>query len=103
LNIQRKYGNSILTRWRLITAVRVEGILRSNLFWIKQSYARESVYGKGGTPKDPYSALMLNRNELEAMEALKIFDSDHIWKLKKESGLIAGKRFRGILQEINYS
>jgi hypothetical protein len=58
------------------------------------------VFDKDGVVEDRYIAMMINRNELEAMYKMGDTNIYHIEKLVNDSKLISGNDYRRILDEI---
>jgi transcriptional regulator with XRE-family HTH domain len=99
--LNSKYMSPNISHKILETDARIDGILGLGQFSKKQEMARNKVFDKEGVVEDRYIAMLINRNELEALNKMGDIDLDHIEKLVNDSKLISGNDYRRILDEIN--
>ena len=100
LLLNSSYLNANISRMTLETDARIDGILGLDQFLKKQEMARNNVFDKEGVVQDRYTAMLINRNELEAMNKMGDTNIDQIEKLVNDSKLISGNDYRRILDEI---
>ena len=84
----------------LETSARIDGITKSESFWKKQQKALDQEFGPEKIPRDPYTAIMLNRNEIEAMVIRNDLSTNRIYKLYDQAKLISSGNFARLLEEM---
>lgn len=90
----------IIYRQYFETSARTEGLTKSSLFWKKHEKANDLVFGPRGIPKDPYTATLLIRNEIEAMIIFNDLSRSRMNYLLNKAKLISGKNYARLLEEI---
>ena len=84
----------------LETSARIDGLTKSESFWKKQEKAINEEFGHEKIPKDPYTANMLIRNEIEAMVLRNDPSINRMINLYNQAKLISGQNFDRLLEEM---
>ena len=90
----------LIYRQYLETSARIEGLTKSQLFWKKQEEAKDLEFGPEGIPKEPYTATLMLRNEIEAMIIFKDLSKSRMINLFNQAKLISGNNYARLLEEI---